>query len=271
MRLLTPPLLLIAHLLQGCASTEPRGLLVPRLQLDWSAGGRWVHVDHVDPTQVQLFEQARKRWLARLAQKPRWQPDGRQLFWSGTHGTSSVYFTFHPYATWSDLAARADAAAVTNEAAGQPSVKDYDSGDLALVPPHRSELWRRLPQMDLGPVSGAPSELSSRRLVVEFRRMPTGATNSEMDEVWAAIQRSFTGTSTRARAQAWWSAYGSGDLVLLWTRSDGSGEDPLRGLSVLDEMPDGAALLERAEKLAPLGDRIELFRRDDLSNMPRDL
>ena len=274
MRLLTLPLLLIAHLLQGCAITDPRGLPIPRLQLDWSAGGRWVHVDHVDPARAQLFEQARKRWLARLAQKPRWQPDGRPLFWSGAHGTSNVYFIFHPYATWSDLAARADAAAVTNEAAGQSSVKDYDSADLALVPPHRSELWRRLPQMDFGPVSGAPSELSSRRLVVEFRHMPTGATNSEMDELWAAIQRSFAGTSTRARAQAWWSAYGSGDLVLLWTGSDGAGEDredPLRGLSVLGEMPDGAALLERAEKLAPLGERIDLFRRDDLSNMPRNL
>jgi hypothetical protein len=265
-RPLAPLLLVGAQLVLACAPlAAPRGAPPPRAPLDWSAAGRWVHVDHVDPAQAPSFEQARKRWLARLAQLPGWQPDGRPLFWSGTHGGSSVYVTFHPYSTWSDLAARAEAAAATNEAAGQEAVTDYDSGDQALVPPHRSELWRRLPEMDLGPAPGAPCELSSRRLLVELRRLPTGAAGPAFDEVWSAVQRALGGKASGVQAQAWWSAYGSGALVLLWSGADGAWP---RGLSVLKALPGGAALLERAEALTPLEDRLELVRRDDLSNLP---
>jgi hypothetical protein len=38
--------------------------LKSHLDLDWQAPRRWVHVDNVDLTKIQTFENARKGWLA---------------------------------------------------------------------------------------------------------------------------------------------------------------------------------------------------------------
>jgi hypothetical protein len=198
-----------------------------------------VHVDHVDPALVDRFEGARRRWLDTIDGLP----DGRPLFWAGTDGDALVYFTFYPYEQWSDLDARRAAIDRTERRVGEAAVDDYDSGDAALVPPHLSQLWRRLRDLDVG--DPTVDERTASRAWVEFRRTPTSW--DELETAWADVK------SSGHVCRAYLSQYGTGQIVLVWL--DPASEDPLGDLG------------GRIDALVPIERSVRLERREDLSNL----
>ena len=233
--------------------------------LDWGASGRWVHVDHVDPERVALFEDARRGWLRALEVDGGRLPDGRALFWSGEHGGAAVYYTFWPYDGWTDLAARGEAAAATQARVGEAAVEAYDAGDLALVPPHHSALWNRLADSDYVPAAGSLDETTAAHARIEYRRMATGAEGPVLDALWTEVQQALTTAAFPATARPSWNLYGGGELVLMWLSAE-----PSAGAGWI-AAADGAApgLAGRIEAVMPLLDEVALVRRDDLSNLPR--
>src|SRR5581483_7936849 len=90
-------IVVVSAALAGCrtaartASIQPTGstAVPPRdagsAALDWSSPNRWVHVDTVPGGAASGFGAARKRWLRALHRDDGNLPDGRTLFWSGSH------------------------------------------------------------------------------------------------------------------------------------------------------------------------------------------
>ena len=117
--------------------------------LDWQAPKRWVHVDTVDPKKALLFENARRAWLAVLHQDGQVLGDGRPLFWQARGGPVYTYFTFYPFRRWAEMDTRAEMIDQMEKVVGEEAVKTYDLGDAALVPPHYSQIWRRVPRSDI--------------------------------------------------------------------------------------------------------------------------
>jgi hypothetical protein len=225
--------------------------------LDWSAPRVLVHADTVAADKVEFFEGARRRWLARVRAGGVYRPDGRPLFFSGRGDGVLRYLTFYPFATWADLDARSAATKRTEAAVGgKAAVDDYDSGDKALVPPHYSQLWYRVADLDYGP-RALPE---ARALRLELREMPVGATADVLDPVWPEVQRELTAVKYPVACRGYWSLFGTGHLVLLWLAPDSAALDAAPPLS--------AALKARLEAAAPLRDSLRLERRDDLSNLP---
>lgn len=230
--------------------------------LDWSAPRMQVHVDTVDADKVELFEGARRRWLARVRAGGTHRPDGRPLFFSGRRDGVQTYLTFYPFSTWGDLDARSAATRRTEAAVGgKAAVDDYDSGDAALVPPHYSQIWYRQSELDYAP-PGAPTRALSegRNLRFELREMPVGASADALDAVWPEVQRELSAARYPVAVQAWWSLFGTGHLVLLWLAPDAAALD--------GPLPLSAALRARFEAAAPLRDAVRLEGRRDLSNLP---
>ena len=111
--------------LAPCAETQPSAS-APR-DLDWQAPLRWVHVDNVDATQAQSFEEARKGWLAALRTESGLLEDGRPLFLHARTGTAQTYFTLYPFRKWADLDARRETVAQTQKTVGAEAVRAYDT------------------------------------------------------------------------------------------------------------------------------------------------
>jgi hypothetical protein len=238
-------------------------------RLDWTAAWRWVHIDRIDPARIALFEDARRTWLATLGPPGRRRQDGRALFFSGRDGDAAIYYTLYPYATWSDLDARSAAAKATQQAVGTTAVQAYDAGDAALVPPHRSELWTHLDGSDVIVANEPALEPDARAIVIEYRRMPTAEAGAEFDRVWSRLQKALQERGDTATVRAYWSLYGSGELVLVWLAHDESMLAPSNdGLAKVGRSDGGAAMLADLERLAPRRTRLALTRRDDLSNLP---
>jgi hypothetical protein len=228
--------------------------------LDWSARRVQVHIDTVPLGRLDVFEGARRRWLDRVRAGGVYRPDGRPLFFSARREGVQTYFTFYPFATWADLDTRASATTHTEaEVGGKAAVEDYDSGDVALVTPHHSEIWLRQTGLDLSPGGGPPlREVDARHARMELREMPVGATRDRLDAVWPEVKRLLTEAGYPLTLRAHWSLFGSGRLVFLWLSRD----------SVPAPLPP--PVQQRLDAAAPLRETILLVRRDDLSNLPRE-
>ncbi len=226
--------------------------------LAWDARNRLVHIDHVDLQQTQVFEDARHRWLKNLEAAGGHLPDGRPLLLSG----DAVYYTMYPFETWSDLDSRSKVIQATNDKVGPAALKDSDSGDVALVPPHHFEIWRRLPSLDYLAASGAVSDEKSETLTVEYRRSPSGAEDARGDAAWAQAMAALKKARFASSSRVYWNLYGTGELVLVWSNL-GAGAD---WVDTVRAQPDGAAIVEEIDRLIPLRLRVKLKRRPDLSN-----
>jgi hypothetical protein len=226
--------------------------------LDWAAPRVSVHVDTVPVDKVEVFEGARRRWLARVREGGAYRPDGRPLFFSGRRDGLETYVTLYPFSTWTDLDARAAATRSTEAAVGgKAAVEDYDSGDAALVAPHRSEIWLRQVGLDYAP-SVPLRAVEARTARLEVREMPVGAATARLDAAWPGVIRLLTDARYPLTARAYWSLFGSGQLVLLWLGGDATGA----------AAPLPAAVKGRLDAVAPLREVLHLARRDDLSNLP---
>lgn len=262
-------LLLGAALLVARASVAAGETAASDPVLDWTASRVQVHVDTVAETGVPVFEGARRRWLTRLrGAGGAYRPDGRPLFFSGRRSGVTTYLTFYPFATWSDLDARSAATKRTEAAVGgEAAVQDYDLGDAALVPPHHSQIWYRLPDLDYVPPGSTISLPEARELRLEMRAMPVGSAPG-LDDVWPELQKALAEVRYPVACRAYWNLFGNGELVLAWMTSQAGAPAAPAFDAALAGRPGAAALLAKLEARAPVREIVRLERRDDLSNLP---
>lgn len=273
---------MVAAALVGCrtagrtASAPPTGATsvpsrdVGSAALDWRAPNRWVHVDTVRADAVSVFEAARKRWLRALHRDDGNLPDGRALFWSGSHGAVRTYFTFYPFREFAELDARARRAAATQAAVGKAAVDDYDTGDAALTPPHYTQLWMRTADDDfVSPLVGELGELDGAVARIEILQ-PDITHGERVDVVWTAVRAALTAQRFPLTCRTFRAWYGTGETVRLWLAHDAGALHAAPPIAEVlrRELGDarGAALAGELAALWSLHDSFEIERRDDLSN-----
>jgi hypothetical protein len=243
------------------------------LDLDWQAPRRWVHVDNVDPQKAQLFESSRKGWLATLHRDGSLLGDGRPLFWHARTGTVQTYFTLYPFRRWGDLDARSEMIDQTNKVVGEEAVKTYDLGDAALVPPHYSQIWRRLTESDIT-WSGSDSltELTAAVGRLEVRQVDWWHWD-EFEHLWNDVKAALVAQKYPLACRVFTNAFGNnqGEYILLWLAPDPGRYQaaPTLQQALTQELGErksgevGAML----EKLFPLRASYEIEKRLDLSNL----
>lgn len=260
--------------LLACASLTAEAPPAPVAgTLDWSAPHRWVHVDTVGRDGVALFEGARLRWLKALRAGAAPLPDGRPLFWSGDHEGLRTYLTFSPFGEIAELDARGRLVAETQARLGEQAVKDYDSGDAALVPPHYTQIWRRQPDDDfVSPVAGELTELTAAHARLQLLQLDLQAAE-RVDVNWKEVRELLARQRYPLTCRVLTSRYGLGQTMLLWLAADA---ESLRRATPLLELlrqapgePRGVALAREYSTLRAQQQQLDLVRRDELSNLPR--
>jgi hypothetical protein len=241
--------------------------------LDWQAPKRWVHIDTVDPKKAMIFENARKGWLATLRKDNQVLGDGRPLFWQARGGAVYTYFTFYPFKRWADMDTRGDMIEQTQKVVGEEAVKTYDLGDAALVPPHNSQIWRRVPSFDIAGPGGVPlTEVTAGVGRMEFHEVGFEDWD-EFERSWKAVQEALVAQKYPLACRVFSNVYGNnqGEYILLWLAADAA---QYRGVPTLKEalqqalgIPKSAALLASLDKVFPLRKSMELEKRLDLSNL----
>jgi|GEM_PF-2242456 len=245
------------------------------LDLDWQAPRRWVHVDNVDPQKVQLFENSRKGWLATLHQDGQVLGDGRPLFWHARARTGAVqtYLTLYPFRLWADLDARNEMIVQTEKVVGEEAVKTYDLGDDALVPPHYSQIWRRLETSDIA-WSGSDSltELSAVSGRLEVHQIDWWHWD-EFLQLWNNVKEALVAQKYPLACRVFTNAFGNsqGEYILLWLAPDST------QYRIAPPIPKVLAqelgkrkskeIVAMLKKIFPLRESYEIERRLDLSNL----
>lgn len=243
------------------------------LGLDWQAPRRWVHIDNVDPQKASLFENSRKGWLAALHRGGRVLGDGRPLFWYARAGTVQTYFTLYPFRLWADLDARSEMIDQTNKAVGEDAVKTYDLGDAALVPPHCSQIWRRLAASDIT-WSGVDSltELTAAVGRLEIHQIDWWRWD-EFEHLWNDVKTALVAQKYPLACRVFTNAFGNnqGEYILLWLSSDPARyrAAPTLQKALTQQLGErkGAEDVAMLEKLFPLRASYEVEKRLDLSNL----
>jgi hypothetical protein len=243
------------------------------LDLDWQAPRRWVHIDNVDPQKAQLFENARKGWLAVLHKDGRLLGDGRPLFWHARAGAVQTYFTLYPFRLWADLDARSEMIDRTNKAVGDEAVKTYDLGDAALVPPHCSQIWRRLAASDITWAgSDSLTELTAAVGRLEIHQIDWWHWD-EFEHLWNDVKSALVAQKYPLACRVFTNAFGSsqGEYILLWLAPDSARYQaaPTLQKALTQELGEskGGEVVASLEKLFPLRTSYEIEKRLDLSNL----
>jgi hypothetical protein len=243
--------------------------------LDWTAPYRWVHIDNVDPQKFTAFESARKEWLKALNKDGKLLGDGRPLFWSSTAADANTYFTFYPFKAWADMDARNKMAAETKRLVGDSADKQYDSGDSTLIPPHGSEIWRRVADADI--VWAGTDSLTDMTADVgrmDFR-LVDWSNWKEFSSAYDTLQTILKAEKYPLACRLYSNVYGGkqGDYILFWMASD---EAALKAAPDINSFLVGKIGQERAEKLMaaleryfPVQKTYHVVRRADLSNLGR--
>ncbi|MGD1047319.1 MAG: hypothetical protein ABR899_01040 [Candidatus Krumholzibacteriaceae bacterium] len=243
------------------------------LGLDWQAPRRWVHIDNVDPQKAQLFENSRKTWLAALHRDGRVLGDGRPLFWYARAGTVQTYFTLYPFRLWADLDARSEMIDQTNKIVGEEAVKTYDLGDAALVPPHCSQIWRRLAASDIT-WSGVDSltEFTAAVGRLEVHQIDWWHWD-EFEHLWNDVKAALVAQKYPLVCRVFTNAFGNnqGEYILLWLAPDPARYQAASTLqkALAQQLGErkGAEDVATLEKLFPLRASYEIEKRLDLSNL----
>lgn len=244
--------------------------------LNWSAPYRWVHVDNIAPERTQVFEAARHGWLQALHQGDSLLPDGRPLFWELRGADHSTFYTFYPFARFGELDTRRDATLATQKIAGKEALDRYDSADSVLIPPHYSQLWRRVPDFDyVPPGSDSLTALTEKTATcgwVEFRS-PDFYHGDESDSLWKEISSALTAEHYPLTCRSFQNVYGSSELIRMWLAPDTA------TLQVAAPVKDalarhlGAArakeIFARFDKVLPISTSLTARRRADMSNLGR--
>jgi hypothetical protein len=238
--------------------------------LDWSSSMRWVHVDSVRRDKAAIFEAARLRWLKTLRQDTFLLPDGRPLFWHARKGKVQTYFTFYPFARFADLDARRESVSKTQQTVGQAKVDDYDSGDVAIVSPHYSQIWQRSPSYDFVPSD--KSDLSE--LTAMFGRLEILQKDQQTNRVeplWKEISEALALQKYPLACRSFFTTYGTGQIVRVWLASSRAIYEnaPTMRDAVARQLGKKRAItiLGELDKVLEIQQTFEIERRPDLSNL----
>jgi hypothetical protein len=247
--------------------------LESHLHLDWQAPRRWVHIDNVDPEKIRGFEDARHDWLKALRRGDRLLSDGRPLFWCARSGDKRTYFTFYPFRNWADLDARAAMVEATSKIVGDSTVAKYDSGDSTLIPPHCSQIWRRLNGSDIvGLNDSSLTEITAAIGRLEIHQIDWWHWD-EFEKLWKDVQSILVANKYPLVCRVYTNAFGNnqGEYVLFWMAADSvqyNSAPPLRTIltaAIGKEKCD--SLIAGLESYFPMQQSYEMLRRPDLSNL----
>lgn len=168
---------------------------------------RRVHVDNVDQTKVPQYEQARRTWLAWIAEHGAADPWGGLFLQVG----KATFLTLRPFTRFADL----DPAPAPVPIDPQAQARYNDGSDATLVPPHRNEIWLRQPQLDYQPAAPVSEASGVGRIVFEEPRM-VGAGSDEYLEAWKVVRAELTRAKYPVARIAFLSQFGTGRYVSLW-------------------------------------------------------
>ncbi len=243
--------------------------------LEWQAPYRWVHIDNVDVQKIQLFEGARKGWLANLQRGDTLLGDGRPLFWCAHAKIARTYFTFYPFRTWTELDTRGKMIKQTQALVGDSAVKTYDAGDEALVPPHGSQIWRRSVESDI--VWSGSDSLTD--VTAAVGRMEIHQIDwyhwDEFEKLWKELQETLTAARYPLACRVYTNVYTGtqGECMLLWLARDSVQYHGAASLqtALAEQLGEdkAAGLLAKLGEYFPLKQSYEMERRTDLSNLGR--
>jgi hypothetical protein len=241
--------------------------------LDWKAPYRWVHIDNVNPQTYTAFENARKEWLKALTKDGKLLGDGRPLFWCSTAADANTYFTFYPFRAWADMDARNKMAAETKRLVGDSADKQYDSGDSALIPPHGSEIWRRVADADIvWEGTDSLTDITAGVGRMDFR-LVDWSNWKEFSVAFDTLQAILKAEKYPLACRMYSNVYGGqqGDDILFWMAKD---EAALNGAPEIRAFLNEKIGSERAEKLMaaldkyfPVRKTYHVVRRLDMSNL----
>jgi hypothetical protein len=180
---------------------------------------RLVHVDHVDPSKVMQFEDARRQLLAAYAAQSLNEGTTTLLETKDDEGRPE-FLSLRPFGAYAEIDKLNEAAAARAAAIGKQLDRLDAMTHATLVPPHANEIWLLHPELSYVP-AGAPGEAdaSAARLVEEAVAPPAG------DDYEAAV-KGVVEALARAKSPvvrlAFTSSYGTGNYVTLWlARSPG--------------------------------------------------
>lgn len=247
------------------------GALSTHASIDWSAPYRWVHVDNVAPDRGPVFESARAGWLQALRQGDSLLADGRPLFWGHRAKERSTYYTFYPFAHFSDLDARGAAARATQAAVGREALQRYDSGDSVLVAPHYTEIWRRSAEDDYVPEDGASwTERTACCGWLEVRA-PSFTNGAELDSLWKELKAGLAAERFPLVCRVFQNVYGPRDCFCLWMAPDESALQAAPPLADVMTRRLGAEKARefwtRLDAVFPVTSSLPVARRPEMSNL----
>ncbi len=239
--------------------------------LNWSAPFRWVHVDNVDSSKAQIFESSRIDWLKVLRKGDDLLGDGRPLFWHARAGAVQTYVTFYPFSKFGELDERRAMVQKTNAAVGQGAVDQYDAGDVALVAPHYTQIWRRSTDDDFA----TPENNDLTELSATFGRMEICQIEPRQevraDQLWKEIRQALAAEKYPVVCRVFFSSYGSGDMIFMWLARDAKSflSAPLVEEALARRLGEhkSGALVAEWKKIVLSHKAYDMERRADLSNL----
>lgn len=225
-----------------------------------------VHVDHLRPGSLPAFTEARRSWLVALSKHE--TTDGRGLF---VQTGDSGFLSIRPLHALGDLDRQATLAETALANVDPLDRRKYDgASDALLVPPHRSEIWRYDESLSYradDPSLALARAAWGKMTVEEIDPTPAG---EAYEQAWKEIRAALVTQSYPLVRVAYWSRYGTGDLVTFWLSK--SQQEFLETKTVEASVAaalgtdEADALFTRLRKTVLASDSIDVIPRLDLSS-----
>lgn len=156
---------------------------------------------------------------------------------------------------------------------GPAALERYDAGDVALVAPHFTQIWRRLPDADfVAPGVDSLNEITAGAARIELC-MEDLQQDSRVDTVWASIRAPLRAERYPLVCRMYFSSIGSGELIRMWLAPDAQSlrNAPTVRAAVTHALgaSQGGALCDELDRLLATRRVYVAERRPDLSNLGR--
>lgn len=179
-----------------------------------------VHVDYVRAGKWAQFEQARTEWATILERHK--TSDERGTF---LQLDDKAFLTLRGFESFAELDQRGASRAKALAAVPQEARERYDRlSEETLIPPHRSEIWIHLDDLDYrapGPAL-TPTTAGVGRVVVEELWPTPDAGGEKYSEAWRALREALEKAHYPLTRVTFHSFFGSGRLITFWLASAAS-------------------------------------------------
>lgn len=205
---------LLAATWLGCTTptAAPPAVSAAQLEPDGIAAQYTVHFDPVRPDKVAQFEGARREFLGVLAEHR--THDARGTF---LQSGSSLFLTVRGFDAYADLDARGPARARALQGVPQEAIQRYDDqSDSALAPPHHTEVWVHLANLDYRAPGPALSPFTAPVSRMLSYALEPGLSESRCDEAWPRVQGALMAARYPLSRVTFYSSIGSGNVIAFW-------------------------------------------------------